>query len=279
MKTTASFMKMKQMKEKITMMTAYDAPAARLVEQSGMDMILVGDSLGMVVLGYDSTVPVTIDDMVLHTKAARRGAQNTFIVTDMPFLTYHASLQDTFAHAKRILQEGGASAVKLEGAGPVIETVAKLTEAGVPVMGHLGLTPQSVGVLGGYKVQGKDPESARKLLADAKALEEAGAFAIVVECVPEQVGEMLSEKCNIPIIGIGAGVDTDGQVLVYHDILGYGDVHVPKFVKSYANVSPIIEQALKSYVQEVKEEKFPAKEHSFTMSEEALSGLYGGVSK
>ncbi|KHF40307.1 3-methyl-2-oxobutanoate hydroxymethyltransferase [Halalkalibacter okhensis] len=279
MKTTASFMKMKQRKDKITMMTAYDAPAARLVEQSGMDMILVGDSLGMVVLGYDSTVPVTIDDMVLHTKAARRGAQNTFIVTDMPFLTYHASLQDTFAHAKRLLQEGGASAVKLEGAGPVIETVAKLTEAGVPVMGHLGLTPQSVGVLGGYRVQGKDPESARKLLADAKALEEAGAFAIVVECVPEQVGEMLSEKCNIPIIGIGAGVDTDGQVLVYHDILGYGDVHVPKFVKSYANVSPIIEQALKLYVQEVKEQKFPAKEHSFTMSEEALSGLYGGVSK
>ncbi|WP_332630155.1 3-methyl-2-oxobutanoate hydroxymethyltransferase [Halalkalibacter flavus] len=279
MKTTASFMKMKQMKEKITMMTAYDAPAARLVEQSGMDMILVGDSLGMVVLGYDSTVPVTIDDMVLHTKAARRGAQNTFIVTDMPFLTYHASLQDTFTHAKRLLQEGGASAVKLEGAGPVIETVAKLTEAGVPVMGHLGLTPQSVGVLGGYRVQGKDPESARKLLADAKALEEAGAFAIVVECVPEQVGEMLSEKCNIPIIGIGAGVDTDGQVLVYHDILGYGDVHVPKFVKNYANVSPIIEQALRSYVQEVKEQKFPAKEHSFTMSEEALSGLYGGVSK
>ncbi|MDT8859982.1 3-methyl-2-oxobutanoate hydroxymethyltransferase [Alkalihalobacillus sp. MEB130] len=279
MKTTASFMKMKETDEKITMMTAYDAPTARLVEQSGMDMILVGDSLGMVVLGYDSTVPVTMDDMILHTKAARRGARNTFIVADMPFLTYHSSLEETFTHARRLLQEGGASAVKLEGAGSVVGTIQKLTEAGVPVMGHLGLTPQSVGVLGGYRVQGKDPESARKLLADAKAIEEAGAFAIVIECVPEQVGAMLAEKCGIPIIGIGAGVDTDGQVLVYHDIVGYGDVHVPKFVKSYANLSPIIDDALKSYVQEVKERKFPAKEHSFTMSEEALSGLYGGVSK
>ncbi|GAE25047.1 3-methyl-2-oxobutanoate hydroxymethyltransferase [Halalkalibacter wakoensis JCM 9140] len=279
MKTTANFQKMKQNSEKITMMTAYDAPAARLVEQAGTDMILVGDSLGMVVLGYDSTIPVTVDDMLLHTKAARRGARNTFIVADMPFLSYHANLTETFSYAKRLMQEGGANAVKLEGAGSVINTISKLTEAGVPVVGHLGLTPQAVGVLGGYRVQGKDPESARKLVADAKALEEAGAFAIVVECVPEQVGKMLSEKCNIPIIGIGAGVDTDGQVLVYHDILGYGEVHVPKFAKSYANISPIIEKALKTYVHEVKEKKFPAAEHSFTMTEDALSGLYGGVSK
>jgi 3-methyl-2-oxobutanoate hydroxymethyltransferase len=277
MKTTANFLKMKKSKEKITMMTAYDAPAARLVEEAGMDMILVGDSLGMVVLGYDSTVPVTIDDMVLHTKAARRGAKNTFIVADMPFLTYHSSLADTFHHAKRLLQEGGASAIKLEGAKDVIETVEKLTTAGVPVMGHLGLTPQSVGVLGGYRVQGKDAQSAKELLADAKALESAGAFAIVVECVPEQVGAMLSDACEIPIIGIGAGVNTDGQVLVYHDVIGYGNVHVPKFVKSYTSVSPVIQKALQTYVYEVKQGQFPAKEHSFTMSDEALMQLYGGV--
>ncbi|WP_332693258.1 3-methyl-2-oxobutanoate hydroxymethyltransferase [Halalkalibacter lacteus] len=277
MKTTASFMNMKKSKEKITMMTAYDAPAARLVEDAGMDMILVGDSLGMVVLGYDSTVPVTMDDMVLHSKAARRGAKNTFIVADMPFLTYHSSLEETFNHARRLLQEGGANAVKLEGAKEVIETVAKLTTAGVPVMGHLGLTPQSVGVLGGYRVQGKDAQSAKELVADAKALEKAGAFAIVVECVPEQVGAMLSEACDIPIIGIGAGVDTDGQVLVYHDVIEYGSVHVPKFVKSYATVSPVIQKALQTYVHEVKNRQFPAKEHSFTMSEEALMQLYGGV--
>ncbi|MFC0470258.1 3-methyl-2-oxobutanoate hydroxymethyltransferase [Halalkalibacter kiskunsagensis] len=277
MKTTASFMKMKEVKEKITMMTAYDAPGARLVEEAGIDMILVGDSLGMVVLGYDSTVPVTMDDMILHTKAARRGAQNTFIVADMPFLTYHSSLDDTFHHARRLLQEGGANAVKLEGAKDVIETVRKLTTAGVPVMGHLGLTPQSVGVLGGYRVQGKDATSAKELLEDAKALESAGAFAIVVECVPEQVGAMLSAACDIPIIGIGAGVDTDGQVLVYHDVIGYGNVHVPKFVKSYTSVSPVIQKALKTYVHEVKQGQFPAKEHSFTMSDEALMQLYGGV--
>ncbi|WP_227936220.1 3-methyl-2-oxobutanoate hydroxymethyltransferase [Alkalihalobacillus deserti] len=277
MKTTANFSKMKREQEKITMMTAYDAPAARLVEEAGTDMILVGDSLGMVVLGYDSTVPVTIDDMVLHTKASRRGAPNTFIVTDMPFLTYHSSIQDTLKHAGRLMQEGGASAVKLEGAGDVVETIKKLTAAGVPVMGHLGLTPQSVGVLGGYRVQGRDAASARTLVADAKALEQAGAFAIVVECVPEQVGAMLSEACDIPIIGIGAGVDTDGQVLVYHDVIGYGDVHVPKFVKNYAQVSPIIGMALKSYVDEVKTKRFPTRDHSFTMSEEELRGLYGGV--
>jgi 3-methyl-2-oxobutanoate hydroxymethyltransferase len=277
MKTTASFMKMKREQEKITMMTAYDAPAARLVEEAGTDMILVGDSLGMVVLGYDSTIPVTIDDIILHTKASRRGAKDTFIVADMPFLTYHSNIEETMKNAGKLLQEGGANAIKLEGAGDVVNTIAKLTAAGVPVMGHLGLTPQSVGVLGGYRVQGKDAEAARMLVADAKALEQAGAFAIVVECVPSEVGAMLSEACRIPIIGIGAGVDTDGQVLVYHDVIGYGDVHVPKFVKRYAQVSPVIGNALKAYVGEVKAKKFPAEEHSFHMSEEALNSLYGGV--
>ena len=278
MKTTANFMKMKKEQEKITMLTAYDAPAAKLVEDVGTDMILVGDSLGMVVLGYDSTVPVTLDDMLLHTKAARRGAKNTFIVADMPFLTYHSSIEETFKSAGKLMQEGGANAVKLEGAGDVINTIAKLTAAGVPVMGHLGLTPQSVGVLGGYRVQGKDADAAKALVADAKAIEKAGAFAIVVECVPEQVGAMLSEACEIPIIGIGAGVNTDGQVLVYHDVIGYGSVHVPKFVKSYAQISPMIEKALKTYVDEVKAKNFPSQEHSFSMSEDALQALYGGVS-
>ncbi|GAE34587.1 3-methyl-2-oxobutanoate hydroxymethyltransferase [Halalkalibacter akibai] len=278
MKTTANFMKMKKEQEKITMLTAYDAPAAKLVEDVGTDMILVGDSLGMVVLGYDSTIPVTLDDMLLHTKAARRGAKNTFIVADMPFLTYHSSIEETFKSAGKLMQEGGANAVKLEGAGDVINTIAKLTAAGVPVMGHLGLTPQSVGVLGGYRVQGKDADAAKALVADAKAIEKAGAFAIVVECVPEQVGAMLSEACEIPIIGIGAGVNTDGQVLVYHDVIGYGSVHVPKFVKSYAQISPMIEKALKTYVDEVKAKNFPSQEHSFSMSEDALQALYGGVS-
>ena len=277
MKTTASFLKMKQNNEKITMMTAYDAPAARLVENAGMDMILVGDSLGMVALGYDSTVPVTMDDMILHSKAVRRGAKETFIVVDMPFLTYHSSLDKTFEHAMRLMQEAGANAIKLEGAGEVTQTIKKLTAAGVPVMGHLGLTPQSVGVMGGYKVQGKDSASANVLIEDAKALEEAGVFAIVVECVPKEVGAMLSEACKVPIIGIGAGVQTDGQVLVYHDVLGYGDAHVPKFVKSYASLSPIIEKAMKAYIDDVKQEKFPALEHSFSLSEEEISKLYGGV--
>ncbi|MCM3713563.1 3-methyl-2-oxobutanoate hydroxymethyltransferase [Alkalihalobacillus oceani] len=277
MKTTAGLRKMKENKEKITMMTAYDAPSAKLVEQAGMDMILVGDSLGMVVLGYDSTIPVTTEDMLLHARAVRRGARDTFIVVDFPFLSYQTDRTEAFRYAQRVMQETGANAVKLEGAGEVvIQLVEQLTAAGVPVMGHLGLTPQSVEVLGGYRVQGKSREAAEQLLADAKALEAAGAFALVVECVPEPVGALLSETCQVPIIGIGAGVHTDGQVLVYHDVLGYGDVHVPKFVKRYATLSPVIEDALKMYVHEVKEGIFPGEEHRFTMKEEELAALYGG---
>ncbi|KGA99113.1 3-methyl-2-oxobutanoate hydroxymethyltransferase [Alkalihalobacillus alcalophilus ATCC 27647 = CGMCC 1.3604] len=275
MKTTSSFLKMKQNKEKIAMMTAYDAPAAKLVEQAGVDLILVGDSLGMVVLGYDSTVPVTLDDMVMHTKAVKRGAKDTFVVTDFPFLSYHASIEETFQAAKRLMQEAGAHAVKLEGADELVDTILKLTNAGVPVMGHLGLMPQSVGVLGGYKVQGKDEESAAKLLKDAKAVEEAGAFALVLECVPEQVAAWVTEELKIPVMGIGAGVHTDGQVLVYHDVIGYGEGHVPKFVKKYANVSETIQTAVSSYVEEVKKEQFPQKEHSF-QSEVKQVSLYGG---
>ncbi len=277
MKTTASFMKMKAEKEKISMLTAYDAPSAKLAEQAGVDLILVGDSLGMVVLGYDSTIPVTEDDMLMHVKAVRRGARETFIVADYPFLSYHISTSKTFAYAQRVMQEAGANAVKVEGAGEVVEIISKLTSAGVPVMGHLGLTPQSVAVLGGYRVQGKDEQSARQLIKDAKAVEAAGAFALVVECVPEPVGALIAEAVNIPVIGIGAGVHTDGQVLVYHDVLGYGDVHVPKFVKAYANLTPLITDALSTYVKEVKNGSFPAQEHQFSMKEEELQALYGGM--
>lgn len=260
------------------MITAYDAPSAQLVEQAGVDLILVGDSVGMVVLGYDSTIPVTVDDIILHTKAVKRGAKSTFIVADMPFLSHHTSLENTFSNARKIMQEAGADALKLEGAGTVIETIAALTSAGIPIVGHLGLTPQSVGVLGGYRVQGKEPESAQQLLEDAKAIEAAGAFALVVECVPKQLGKLLAEQLNIPVIGIGAGAGTDGQVLVYHDLIGYGNGHVPKFVKAYAQISETIETAVADYVKEVKEQQFPEESHSFTMKQEAAVKLYGGNS-
>ncbi|WP_216829221.1 3-methyl-2-oxobutanoate hydroxymethyltransferase [Alkalihalobacterium elongatum] len=277
MKTSTDFKKMKQSNEKIAMITAYDAPSAKLVEQAGVDMILVGDSLGMVVLGYDSTVPVTLEDMILHTRAVKRGAKQTFIVADMPFLTYHSSISETMNNAKQLMQDGGAHAVKVEGNGDVIHTIGLLTKAGVPVVAHLGLTPQSVGVLGGYKVQAKDKESANELIEDARKVEQAGAIALVLECVPKQLGEYISKQLSIPVIGIGAGANTDGQVLVYHDVIGYGGEFVPKFVKKYANLSPVIERAVSDYVKEVKNKQFPEEKHTFTMNEEHLSHLYGGV--
>jgi 3-methyl-2-oxobutanoate hydroxymethyltransferase len=277
MQLFSNFLRMKQKKEKIVMLTAYDYPSAKQAEQAGVDMILVGDSLGMVVLGYDSTIPVTMEDMIHHTKAVKRGAPNTFVVTDMPFMSYHLSLDETLKNATRIMQEGGADAVKVEGADEVVEKIAAMTKAGIPVVAHLGLTPQSVGVLGGYKVQGKSIGAAQQLIDDAKKCEEAGAIAIVFECVPHQVGKMVTEILNIPTIGIGAGSDTDGQVLVYHDIISYGIDRVAKFVKVFGNADELIHQAISNYVSEVKASDFPTKEHSFTMNEEELSGLYGGV--
>ncbi|SDJ80647.1 3-methyl-2-oxobutanoate hydroxymethyltransferase [Salimicrobium halophilum] len=276
MKTTKIFHTMKENKEAIAMMTAYDYPSAKLTEEAGIDMILVGDSVGMTVLGYDSTVPVTMDDMVLHTKAVRRGAPDTFTVTDLPFMAYHISEQETMKHAARLLQEAGAQAVKLEGAGDVIPQISRLTGAGVPVMAHLGLTPQSVGVLGGYKVQGKGRKEAEQLILDAKAIEEAGAFSLVLECVPKQLTAIISKELSIPVIGIGAGKEADGQVLVYHDVIGYGSEHLPKFVKPYANVQETISRAISQYVTEVKEVRFPEDRHTFTMKEEELNHLYGG---
>lgn len=276
LKQTTDFLKMKENDEKIVMLTAYDYPSAKLAEQGGVDIILVGDSLGMVVLGYDSTIPVTMEDMIHHTKAVKRGATDTFIVTDLPFLSYHLSKKDTVMNAGRLMQEAGAHAVKLEGAGEVIEHTAALTAAGIPVCSHLGLTPQTVGVIGGYKVQGKDLETARKLIEDAKKCEEAGAFALILECVPKQLAKEVADAISIPVIGIGAGVDADGQVLVYHDLIDYGVERVPKFVKQYGSVNPLIQQSIESYVDDVKNERFPEEKHSFTMEEEELKGLYGG---
>jgi 3-methyl-2-oxobutanoate hydroxymethyltransferase len=279
MKTRLDFMKMKQTGEPITMLTAYDYPSAKHAEQAGVDMILVGDSLGMVVLGYDSTIPVTIDEMIHHTKAVKRGAKDTFVVTDMPFMSYHLSKAESMKNAAKIMQEGGADAVKVEGADVVTEIIEALTFAGIPVVAHLGLTPQSVNVLGGYKVQGKNAMAARKLIEDAKRCQESGAIAIVLECVPQQLAEELTNLLTIPTIGIGAGRQTDGQVLVYHDLVGYGSSFVPKFVKQYAMVAETIESGISQYIYEVKNRTFPEEKHSFNMKEEELLSLYGGVKK
>ncbi|MDQ0228782.1 3-methyl-2-oxobutanoate hydroxymethyltransferase [Metabacillus malikii] len=277
-KNRLDFMKMKQGKEPITMVTAYDFPSAVHAESAGVDMILVGDSLGMVVLGYDSTIPVTVEDMIHHTKAVKRGANRTFIVTDMPFMSYHISTSDTLRNAMRIMQEGGADCVKIEGAD-VTDKIKLLTNGGIPVIGHLGLTPQSVNVLGGYKVQGKDMEKAKELIEDAKRIQDAGAIALVLECVPQQLAELITAQLEIPIIGIGAGINTDGQVLVYHDLIGYQLGKVPKFVKQYSSVANIIVESLKEYVDDVKARAFPDESHSFNMKIDEKLSIYREVKK
>lgn len=268
--------KMKENKEPITMLTAYDYPSAVLAEEAGVDMILVGDSLGNAVLGYNSTIPVTIDDMVYHSRAVARGAQSTFIVTDMPFMTYHGDIDESLKGVRRIMQEGHAHAVKLEGGAEIADTVRAVVKAGVPVLGHIGLTPQSVNQIGGFRVQGKDAADAKRLLEDAKALEEAGAFAIVLELVTEAVAEAISNELSIPTIGIGAGRGTDGQVLVFHDVLQYASPYMPKrFVKTYADVGTIIRDSIGNYVQDVKNKSFPAEEHVFTAEDGVVDSLYG----
>lgn len=272
--TTSELIKMKQEKQPITMLTAYDYPTAMLVDEAGIDMILVGDSMGNVVLGYDNTIPVTIDDIVHHTRAVTRGVKRTFVVADMPFLSCHISLEDTMRNAGRLMQQGGAKAVKIEGGQEIADTVKALTNAGIPVMGHLGLTPQSVHQMGGYKVQGKTASAGSKMLADAKALQQAGAFAIVLECVPTPLAKMITEGLDIPTIGIGAGNVCDGQVLVIHDLLGVTDGFKPKFVKRYANLHDIIIEALQTYRDEVQQRSFPDEAHSFAMAEEELKKLY-----
>jgi 3-methyl-2-oxobutanoate hydroxymethyltransferase len=264
---------MKQKGEKITMITAYDYSTARMVDEAGIPMILVGDSLGMVVLGYESTIPVTMDDMLHHTKAVVRGTKKAMVVGDMPFMTYQTNVDDALRNAARFIQEAGAQAVKLEGGVPVAEKVRRIVESGMPVMGHLGLTPQSILQLGGYKVQGRTQETARKMLEDAQALEQAGAFAIVLETVPTPLATLISQKISIPTIGIGAGVGCDGQVQVINDILGSFTDYVPKHAKQYAKLNEIIGKALTEYYDEVKAGTFPTEKQSFTMDETVLAEL------
>ncbi|CAM3396953.1 3-methyl-2-oxobutanoate hydroxymethyltransferase [Marinicrinis lubricantis] len=273
MLSVTDFRKMKKEGSKIAMVTAYDYPAAKLSEKAGADMLLVGDSLGMVVLGYESTIPVTIEDMLHHTKAVTRGAPNTFVVTDMPFLSYHGNIDTTMKNAARLMQEGLCRALKLEGGAEIASTVSALVKAGIPIVGHIGLTPQAVHQLGGYRVQGKDTAQAEKLLSDAVSLEQAGAFAVVLEMVPEELAQWISSRISIPTIGIGAGRYCDGQVLVYHDLLQYASPLKPKFVKSYAELGQHVTEAVHSYVTEVKAGQFPAEEHVFHLNETVSADL------
>lgn len=273
--TTSDIRKKKEAGIPISMVTAYDFPSAKLVEEAGADMILVGDSLGMVVLGYDSTVPVTMDDMLHHTKAVTRAAKRAFVVADMPFLSYHGTIEEAVKNAGRLMQEGLARAVKLEGGSELAPLITRLVQAGIPVVGHIGLTPQSVHQLGGYKVQGRDLEAAKKLLDDALAIQHAGAFALVLECVPEEVAKMIAEKLEIAVIGIGAGAGCDGQVLVFHDLVGYASQLTPKFVKRYADIGTSIREAVAAYIKEVELRRFPGPDHVFHASEETIKELYG----
>lgn len=277
--------KLKNMKQEgvpISMLTAYDYPSAKLAEEAGIDLLLVGDSLGNVVLGYETTIPVTLDDMIYHTKAVVRGAAGTFIVADMPFMTSRVGVETALRSAARLMQEGGAHAVKMEGGREIADEVAACVRAGIPVMGHIGLTPQSVHQIGGYKVQGKLEQEAERLLADALALESAGAFAIVLELVTEPIAEKITNRLSIPTIGIGAGRHCDGQVLVFHDLLQYASPYREKrFVKTYADIGTTIRDAIGRYVGDVKQRAFPEQRHAFeaataAQSKDEAMSLYGG---
>lgn len=258
---------------KISMMTAYDFPTASLVDQAGIDSILVGDSLGMVVLGYEGTVPVTMEEMIHHCKAVRRGAKRCFVIGDMPFLSYQVSLERAIENAGRFIKEAGCEAVKLEGGSEMAPVVKAITDAGIPVCAHIGLTPQTATKLSGFKVQGKDAESAARLIQSAKDLENAGAFLIVLECIPDLVAARITESLKIPTIGIGAGRSCDGQVLVYHDVVGLFERFIPKMVKQYVNLAPLIRDALSRYREEVEQGIFPGLEHSFVMKAEEAARL------
>jgi 3-methyl-2-oxobutanoate hydroxymethyltransferase len=259
--------------QKITMLTAYDYPMAHLIDEAGIDSILVGDSLGMVVLGYESTVPVTMDEMIHHAKAVRRGTKYAFLVGDMPFMSYQVSKEDAIRNAGRFMKEAGCDAIKLEGGDEVLDVTLAIVNAGIPVLGHLGLTPQTISKLGGFKVQGKDAGAAEKILEQALKLEKAGSFAIVLECVPDKVAKLITEKLRIPTIGIGAGADCDGQVLVSNDMVGLFDRFVPKFVKQYVKLSALISDGVKKYKDEVEKGAFPDAVHSFTIKDEEIEKL------
>lgn len=266
--TIADLNEKKKNGQKITMMTAYDYPSATFVDQAGIDTILIGDSLGMVMLGYDSTVPVTMDEMLHHCKAVSRGVKNSFIIGDMPFMSYHISKEQALENAGRFIKEAGCDSVKLEGGSEMAPTVEAIVKAGIPVCAHIGLTPQTATMLGGFKVQGKDAEGARKLLQSARDLEQAGAFMIVFECIPDTLAARITRELSFITIGIGAGKDCDGQVLVYHDLVGLFEKFTPKFVKQYINLAPMIKDALIQYKTEVENGSFPGPEHSFTMKKE-----------
>lgn len=272
--TVSTFQKMKDNGEKISMLTAYDYSTAKLFDEAGIHSILVGDSLGMVMLGYDTTIPVTVDDMIYHGAAVARGAKNALVVVDMPFMSYQTSVYDAVVNAGRIMKETEATAVKLEGGKDVCPHIEAIVKASIPVVAHIGLTPQSVNAFGGFKVQGKSEEAAKKLLEDALAVETAGAFAVVLECVPAKLAALISEKLHIPTIGIGAGAGCDGQVLVYQDMLNmYGDF-VPKFVKQFGNVGPAMKEAVVEYIKAVGDGTFPEEQHTFAISDDVIEKLY-----
>lgn len=271
--TAPAIQAMKGGATKITMVTAYDFPTARAVEAAGLDMILVGDSLGMVVLGYDSTVPVTMDEMLHHTRAVMRGVETVHVVADLPFMSYQVSDEQAVMNAGRLMKEGGADAVKLEGGRVVASRIAAIVRAGIPVMAHIGLTPQSAAALGGFKVQGRSLDAARGLIADAEAVQAAGAYAIVIEAVPRQLARMITARSSVPTIGIGAGPDCDGQVLVCGDLLGSFDRFTPRFAKRYAELATTMRDAFTMYANEVQTGVFPAQEHGFAMSREVIAAL------
>jgi 3-methyl-2-oxobutanoate hydroxymethyltransferase len=271
--TVSNFQECKRTGKKITMLTAYDYPTAKIMDESGVDAILVGDSLGMVVLGYEDTTRVTMDDMVHHTKAVVRGTKRAMVVSDMPFLSYHKGVYESVSNAGRLVNEGGCKSIKLEGGEEIIENVKAIVQAGIPVMGHLGYTPQSVNVFGGHKAQGKTFETAKKIYKDALLLQEAGAYAIVLECVPHKVAQFISSKLDIPTIGIGSGAMCDGQVLVVHDIIGMFRDFTPRHTKRYVDMGEALENSVKSYVSEVTGGVFPTEKNSFTVEDDVIQAL------
>jgi 3-methyl-2-oxobutanoate hydroxymethyltransferase len=271
--TPVSIQAMKNEGRKITMLTAYDYPMALLEDRAGIDIILVGDSVGNTVLGYENTIPVTMEEMIHHTKAVTRGAKYALIIGDMPFMSFNTSEREAILNAGRFMKEGGADAVKLEGGASVKDIVKVIVKAGIPVMGHIGLTPQTISMLGGFKVQGKDAQAAQRIIDDALLLEEAGAFSVVLEAIPVPIAKRVTERLKIPTIGIGAGIHCDGQVLVVHDMLGLFDRFTPKFVKCYVNLSELMLKAFASYQEEVLKGEFPTDQHSYHIDEEELSKM------
>ncbi|CDA86331.1 3-methyl-2-oxobutanoate hydroxymethyltransferase [Clostridium sp. CAG:230] len=273
-KTVSTLQQAKENGQKITMLTAYDYSTAKLMDEAGIDMILVGDSLGNVILGYEDTISVTMEDMIHHGAAVSRGVKETMVVVDMPFMSYQISVEEAVTNAGRLMKEGRANAVKLEGGKSVCPQIKAITQAGIPVVAHLGLTPQSINALGGYKVQGTSEDAAKKLLEDALAVQEAGAFALVLECVPTKLASLITKKLTIPTIGIGAGNECDGQVLVYQDMLGMFSDYVPKFVKQFAQVGEIMKKAFSDYKEEVASGAFPAEKNSYKIDDEVIDKLY-----